>query len=148
MQRRLAAIRKMIADVPRSKRPTAFIIVQISPVWTAGRGTFQDEAIRAAGAINAGASVQDFKEFSTEKLLAADPDFLLVTTMQGDLQQTKREVLANPVLKRLTAAKRGRVLMLEADEIDRPGPRLVNAVETMARAFYPERFASRKGGRG
>ena len=78
--------------------------------------------------------------------MAADPDFLLVTTMQGDPNQMKRDVLNSPVLKRLTAAKRGRVSLLAADEIDRPGPRLVSAIETMARAFYPSRFPTRGKG--
>ncbi len=112
--------------------------MQVSPVWTAGAGTFQDEAIRAAGARNVGASVQDFKEFSLEKLVAADPDWLILTTMAGSPEQMKRDVLASPALQRLTAVKTGRLLLLNADEIDRPGPRLVNAIEAMQKAFYPE----------
>ena len=83
--------------------------------------------------------MQDFKEFSLEKLIAADPDWLLVTTMAGSPEQMKREVLANPALQRLTAVRQGRILLLNADEIDRPGPRLVKAIEQMAGAFYPER---------
>ncbi len=140
IQRRLEAIAKTLAAVPEQDRPTVFAIAQVSPVWTAGRGTFQDEAIRAAGARNAGASVQDFREFSVEKLLAADPDFLLVSAMAQDPNQMKREVLANPALKRLTAAKRGRILALDADLISRPGPRLIEAIEAMARTFYPDCF--------
>jgi len=148
MRGRMKVIGAKIAAVPESKRPTAFIIVQVSPVWTAGAGTFQDEAIRAAGARNLGASVQDFREFSLEKLVAADPDFLLVTTMRGTPDQMKRDVLASPALSRLTAVRQRRLLLLNADEIDRPGPRLVNAIETMARGFHPGRFeeAGRRGG--
>ena len=32
------------------------------------------------------------------------------------------------------------LVVLEADPIMRPGPRIVQGVEAMARAFYPERF--------
>ena len=142
MQQRLAAAERRIAEVPEDRRPTAFIFLQIGPVWTAGSGTFQDEAIRAAGARNAGSRVKGFKEFSLESLVAADPDFLLVATMAGDPNVMKRQVLSHPVLKRLTAVRRGRLVVIEEDEIMRAGPRIVNAVAAMAKAFYPDRVSS------
>ena len=142
MQQRLAMVERRIAEVPESRRPTAFIFLQIGPVWTAGSGTFQDEAIRAAGARNAGSRVKGFREFSLESLVAADPDFLLVATMTGDPDMMKRQVLSHPVLKRLTAVRRGRLVVIEEDEIMRAGPRIVNAVAAMAKAFYPDRVSS------
>jgi iron complex transport system substrate-binding protein len=51
----------------------------------------------------------------------------------------KREVLAHSALRRLSAVQGDRVLLLEADTITRTGPRIVDAVETLAAAFYPER---------
>ncbi len=137
---RLSSISEKLADVPESKRPSAFIFSQIGPVWTAGSGTFQDDAIRAAGAHNAGARVKGFKEFSTEALLAADPDYLIVSTMTGTPDLMKQQLLSNAALKRLTAVKAGRVIVLDGDEVMRPGPRVVDAIEAMARAFYPDRF--------
>lgn len=140
MQERLAAMAGALRDVPERDRPTAFIFLQTSPIWTAGSGTFQDDAIRAAGARNLAATKRGFAPFGVESLLAADPDFLLLSTMAGDPDRMKREVVANPVYKRLSAVKEGRMILLDADEIMRPGPRLVNAVEAMARALYPARF--------
>lgn len=139
-QARLRAVADRIADVPQSKRPQAFMVIGVSPVWTAGSGTFQDDAIRAAGGRNVASSLKGFRPFSTESLLAADPDFLLVSTMDGDPEQMKRDVLSDPALKRLPAAREGRFVVLEANHIMRPGPRIVEAVEAMARAFYPDRF--------
>ena len=57
MRQRLDAVRARLAGVPPEQRPHAFIVIQASPVWTAGKHTFQDEAIRAAGARNVGDSV-------------------------------------------------------------------------------------------
>jgi len=141
MKERLGAVRSRIGEVPTSRRPTAFMVVSVNPLWTAGAETFQDDAIRAAGARNAAANLKGFRPFSTESLLAADPTFLLLSTMQGDPYQMKRDILTDPVLKRLTAVQDGRAIVLEANHIMRPGPRIVEAVEAMARAFYPERFA-------
>jgi iron complex transport system substrate-binding protein len=52
----------------------------------------------------------------------------------------KKQVLASTTLKRLTAARQGRIVVLDSDEVMRPGPRIVDAIEQMARAFHPERF--------
>jgi len=117
-------------------------VLQLAPLWTAGSGTFQDDAIRVAGGRNIAARREGFAGFGTESLLAADPDFLLLSTMEGDPDRMRREVLANASLRRLSAVREGRVLVLEADPVMRPGPRIVEAVEAMARGFYPERFGS------
>ncbi len=142
MRGRLSAITARVGEAPLDERPTAFIVLQVSPLWTAGRETFQDDAIRAAGARNLAMEKKGFAPFSTESLLAADPDFLLLSTMEGDPERMKREVLADPALRRLSAVRGTRVVLLDADPIMRPGPRIVEAVEVMARAFYPERFAA------
>ena len=140
MRDRLGAVAARVADVPEGERPTAFIMLQVSPLWTAGKGTFQDDAIRAAGARNLGAEKNGFAPYSTETLMAADPDFLLLSTMEGDPERMKREVLGDSALRRLSAARGHGIVVLEADPIMRPGPRIVDAVEAMARAFYAARF--------
>jgi iron complex transport system substrate-binding protein len=143
MKARLGAVADRVGEVPEAKRPTAFVVIGMNPLWTAGPRTFQDDAIRAAGARNIAADKEGFAPFSAERLMAADPTFLLLSTMDGDPEQMRRDVLADPVLKRLTAARTNHLLVLEANHIMRPGPRIVDAVEAMAEAFYPARFESK-----
>ena len=145
MQDRLAAVEARVGGVPEEQRPTAFIVLQLAPLWTAGSGTFQDDAIRVAGGRNIAAGRGGFAGFGTESLLAADPDFLVLSTMEGDPDRMRREVLADSSLRRLSAVRGGRVLVLEADPVMRPGPRIVEAVEAMARGFYPQRFGGSQG---
>jgi len=140
MQRRLAAIDASVRDIPEAERPTVFLVLQVSPPWTAGRGTFQDDAIRAAGGRNIAAEIEGFRAFSTESLVAGNPDFLLLSTMDGDPNRMKRDVLADPVLGRLSAVRDGRLVVLDADPLMRAGPRILDAIEQMARAFYPGKF--------
>jgi iron complex transport system substrate-binding protein len=138
MQRRLADIAARTEGIPEQKRPTAFLVLQVSPPWTAGSGTFQDDAIRAAGGRNIAADVSGFRAFSTESLVAGNPDFLLLSTMDGDPDRMKRDVLADPVLGRLSAVRQNHLVVLKADPLMRAGPRIVDAIEEMARAFYPQ----------
>jgi len=140
MQARLAAVKERVESVPERERKTAFMVLQVTPLWTAGSGTFLDDAIRAAGGRNVAHEVSGWRAFATESLLAADPDFIIASTMEGDPERMRKEITSNAVLKRLTAVKEGRVLLLEADPLMRAGPKIVEAVETVARAFYPERL--------
>ena len=74
--------------------------------------------------------------------VAKDPDFLLLSTMDGDRERMKRDVLASSPLRQLSAVKSGHMVVLDSDPLMRAGPRIVDAVEQMARAFYPTRFAA------
>jgi iron complex transport system substrate-binding protein len=142
MKARLEAVAAQIEDVPAQARPTVFMVLQVVPLWTAGAGTFQDDAMRAAGGRNIAADVEGFGAHGIESLLAKDPDLLLLSTMDDDPERMKREVRATSGLRHLSAVKSGRMIVLEADPIMRPGPRTVEAVEAMAAAFYPERFGT------
>ena len=142
MQARLEAVKRAIADVPEGKRPTAFLVLQVSPPWTAGAGTFQDDAIRAAGGANIASDLKGFAAYSTESLVARNPDFLLLSTMDGDRERMRKEVMESAGMRQLSAVRNKRVLVLESDPLMRAGPRIVEAIEAMARAFYPARFAS------
>lgn len=146
MQSRLKTVADRIGDVPQKERPTAFLLLQVMPPWTAGSGTFQDDAIRAAGGVNIASDVKGFAAFSTETLVAKDPGYLLLSTMNGDRARMKTEVVGNPVLRQLSAVKHGRMLVLESDPLMRAGPRIVDAVEAMSRGFYPNRFAAASAG--
>jgi iron complex transport system substrate-binding protein len=140
MRGRLDAIAAALTGVPAEQRPTAFILLEVSTLYTAGSGTFVDDAIRAAGGRNIAGHLEEWQPFSTESLLATDPDFLLLTTMEDDPERMKREVLAHSALRRLSAVRGDRMLLLDADTITRTGPRIVDAVEVLAAAFYPEQI--------
>ena len=142
MKGHLAAAADRIRDVPEQSRPTAFLVLQVVPLWTAGWGTFQDDAIRAAGGRNIAGDIEGFRAYGTESLLAKDPDFLLLSTMDDDPERMKREILATSGLRHLSAVRGDHMIVLDADPIMRPGPRIVEAVEAMAAAFYPERFGT------
>ncbi len=148
MQARLKAVAERIGEVPAQQRPTAFLVLQVAPPWTAGAGTFQDDAIVAAGGINIAHDMKGFGAYSIETLAAKDPRFLLLSTMDGDRTRMKKDVMASPALRRLSAVESGRMVVLESDPLMRAGPRIVEAVEAMARAFYPERLPNPSPGRG
>jgi iron complex transport system substrate-binding protein len=72
--------------------------------------------------------------------MARNPDYVLVSTMGGDREEMLRGVYNDPLLRQLPAVKAKRVILLESDPLMRAGPRIIEAIEAIARALYPDRF--------
>jgi len=107
--------------------------------WTTGPGTFMDTLIRLAGGQNIGAGLSDpFAQLSAEEILRQDPDFILL----GDTKfgVTLESVGQRPGWANLSAVKNGRVFAFDDDLASRPGPRLVDGLEALARILHPELF--------
>ncbi len=121
LERRFSALR------PSPKRPVRVLcVLSLSPLplWAAGRQTFVDEIITLAGATNAASSGENFFQFSTEALLRAMPDVLMVTDPQADV----RALVRHPVLGKLPAVRNGRVYKAPAELFVRATPRLLDGL--------------------
>lgn len=105
--------------------------------WTSGPGSFVDLLITKAGGKNAGAVMQSqWAQISIEELLVQDPDIILL----GDAAYgvTPEQVSARPGWNGLTAVKEGRVYPFNDDLVSRPGPRLIDGLEELAKIFQAE----------
>lgn len=140
LQTRVAAVDSALADV--ADRPTVFYELDASDPaapWTSGAGTFIDLLINRAGGVNAAAGVQGaFTQFSIEELLVQDPDFVLL----GDSNYgvTVESVAQRAGWSDLSAVQNGNVYPFDDNLISRPGPRLVDALEQIARLLHPDQF--------
>lgn len=94
----------------------------------AGKGSVADAILTLAGAQNV-ATHQQYKGYSAEALLAANPDVIIVTRemVQGDLQRLS--TVAG--LTRTAAWKNQRIITLDQALILGMGPRIADAVETL-----------------
>ena len=126
-QARLAA---KIAAADRRPRPRVLVVIQVSPLWTAGNGSFIDDLITRAGGINLGRAVPGYGPFSKEQVLANAPDVIL-----GD-PAVAAAFRTDPLLRRLPAVTRGRVYSLPPDLTSRPGPRLADGLVLVAQALH------------
>jgi iron complex transport system substrate-binding protein len=107
--------------------------------WTTGIGTFQSMLIDLAGGSNVAADLSGWGQFSLEQLVAADPQVIVFGS--GPFVPTTVESLAaRPGWGGIRAVAAGRVYPIDTNWVDRPGPRLVDALEAMARFLHPELF--------
>lgn len=107
--------------------------------WTTGTGTFQTVLIDLAGGENVAAGLTGWAQFSLEQLVATDAQVIVFAS--GPWVPTTVESLgARAGWGKLSAVAAGRVHPIDTNWVDRPGPRLVDALEAMARFIHPELF--------
>ena len=105
--------------------------------YTAGPGTFVDLLIQMAGGQNLGSSLQgQWAQISAEQLIVKNPDLIIL----GDSAYgvTAEAVGKRPGWEALQAVKNGSIYPFDDNLVSRPGPRLVDGLEAMAKLLHPE----------
>ena len=137
MERRLKNVRaRLKGSEPRS----VFYQLSVNPLMTAGKDTFVNSLIEMAGGKNiAGKLKTRYPRFSMEKVLAASPEVIIISSMadkkvsEGTMQGWER-------WKDIPAVRNGKIYFIDPDLINRPGPRIVEGLEKLAVMIHPERF--------
>jgi iron complex transport system substrate-binding protein len=139
LKARVAAVDEKIA--PISSRPGVFYELDATDPakpFTAGKGTFITQLIERAGGHNIASDLDGYPQMSLEQVVAADPAFIIL----GDARYgvTPESIAQRPGWENLSAVKSGNVLPFNDDLVSRPGPRLVDALEELAKLLRPELF--------
>lgn len=126
-----------------SERPMVFYEIDATEPakpWTAGPGTFVDQLLTMAGAQNAGNIAQDaYAQLSLEQLVAVDPAVIILgSALYGG--QTPELVRARPGWEQIAAVRNGAVYTFNDNLVTRPGPRVVEGLEELARLIHPDLF--------
>lgn len=107
--------------------------------WTAGKGTFISDIIHTSCGTNLGDELEgDWAQISLEALIQADPEIILL----GDAAygNSPEAVTARTGWGDISAVKNGALYEFDDNLVSRPGPRLVEGLEVIARLLNPERF--------
>ena len=115
-----------------------FYQVYEQPLYTIGREAFLTDLVRRAGGVSVTSDVPGgFPRLSDEAALASKPEAIILQT--GGSMGSGNSTVAAP-LKNSPAVLSNRVYKINDDHLSRPGPRLVDGLEEMARALHPEAF--------
>jgi iron complex transport system substrate-binding protein len=135
LKERSSSTTAKVKDAPKTR-----VFFELSPqLHSAGPGTFVHDLIeRAAGQNVAADAGQPWPQLSLETIVQRDPEvILLADEVAGESAATVR---ARPAWDKLSAVKSGRVVVIDPDLANRPGPRIVDGLEAIARALHPDRF--------
>ena len=120
--------------------PSPRIFFEIDPkLYTAGPGTFIHDLIHRAGGTNIAADATTrYPQLSSETVVLKDPEVIvLADDVAGQSPET---VKARPGWREVSAVRTGRIVSIHPDLTNRPGPRLVDGLEALAKALHPDRF--------
>ncbi len=139
LKKRVAAVDEKIA--PLNARPNVFYELDgTDPAkpYTAGKGTFITQLIERAGGHNIAANLDGYPQLSLEQVVAADPSFIIL----GDARYgvSAESIAQRPGWGDLAAVKNNKIFTFNDDLVSRPGPRLVDALEQLAKLLRPELF--------
>jgi iron complex transport system substrate-binding protein len=140
LQRRLDAVAQKTAGV--TARPTVFYEVDASDQtkpWSVGPGSLADSLISLAGGQNILQEGGAYPQINLEKLLDADPDLVIL----GDYPYVTPEqvIVRGGVWQKMRAVKEQKVHAISDPSLtSRPGPRIIDGLEELARIIHPELF--------
>ena len=98
-----------------------------------------------AGAVSIVESSQDWPQMSLEEMVRLQPEVLVFASGHSEAVTRDMEALAKrPGWNDLDAVKYRRFAVI-SDAVNRPAPRLLSAVEDLARQLHPDAFAGRTG---
>jgi iron complex transport system substrate-binding protein len=120
-------------------------IVWSDPLISIGKSTFIADALRIAGAVSIVDSVQDWPHMSLEEVVRLQPDFLVFAASHSEAGQNDFAELAERPGWRGLDAVRNRHFAVISDAVNRPAPRIVSAIEDLARQLHPEAFSPQPG---
>lgn len=134
MKDKIAEIQNKVKDkTPKS----VFYVVWTDPLTTAGSGTFINDVIKAAGGINTAEKVQYWAKYSAEELVKDNPEYLISSKHATNEGVTSDFFKKDAVFKNLDSVKNGKVYIMSDDNIiSRGGPRIVLAIEEMAKVLH------------
>ena len=130
----VARLREQMAQVRHqagTNKVRTLVCVMIEPLVVAGGGTLADDLITAAGGVNVAAQQERYPTWGMEAVLAYDPELIIVSVHPGT-PRPKDYFLQWPQLQ---AVRKQQVVTIEADWLQRSGPRLFNGLRELARCF-------------
>ncbi len=138
---RVESVKKKVAGA--TEKPLVFYELDATDAnapYTSGPGTFIDLLISSAGGENLGSTLDSaWVQVSIEELLTRAPDMIIL----GDFTWggvTPEAVAARAGWDALEAVKTNNVFTIDDNLISRPGPRLVDGLEAIARIIHPDLF--------
>jgi len=116
------------------KNTKVFLQISNESLYTIGKESFLTDLIVLAGGISVTEAVATaYPKISLETALAYQPEAIILSDSEDNREP-------HTVFRNSPAVKNGRIFKINADLLSRPGPRIVDALEQIAKALHPESF--------
>ncbi|WP_174734600.1 ABC transporter substrate-binding protein [Mesobacillus harenae] len=139
MKEKLDGIKNKAAEINEADRKSVFVEVSPAPeIYTAGTNTFMDEMLKLINAENV-VTEEGWPKMDPEAVIEKNPD-VIITTHGYYTENPVENVMSRDGWQDITAVTNKQVVDVDSDMVTRTGPRLVEGVEALAKAIYPDKF--------
>lgn len=140
MKARVATIEEKVAGIPEEERLTVFWEVWDEPLMTAGPNTFIGQMIQTAGGTSIFAELtEDWPSVSAEEVVKKNPAVIMGPDTHGD-KLIAEQLAARSGWDGIDAVKNNKIYLIDGNTSSRPGPRIVDALESITKSLYPDLF--------
>lgn len=139
MKRQLEEIKTKANGIKEEDRKSVMVEVSPAPeIYAAGTETFMDEML---GVINAENIITEegWPKMDPEAIIERNPD-VIITTHGYYTEDAVGNVLSRDGWQDITAVKNKQIIDVDSDMVTRSGPRIIEGVEELAKAVYPDVF--------
>ena len=140
MEQQLAALQQRLASSPAKR---VLFVVWHQPLISVGRHTFIADALRHAGAVSIVDAEQDWPQVSLEEAARLQPDYLVFAASHSETSPPGLEALSTLPGWRIMHAVSNHRYVVISDAVNRPAPRIVSAIEELARQLHPDAFVEK-----
>lgn len=138
LRQHMAAVQARLDGAPLRR---VLMVVGQNPLIAVGSGIFLDELITQAHGINIAADThQQWPRLSLEVAVAKQPEVIIDGSMGSEEKDQDQLLGVWQHFPELPAVRNGRLYGRRSYTLLRPGPRLAEGFEEIARLIHPERF--------
>jgi iron complex transport system substrate-binding protein len=132
------ALKKRVSEVEaktqNAKTVKTFVQISREPLFTIGKDSFLTDLVNRAGGTSVTADISTaYPNISKETALTYQPEAIILSDSPDN--QNPNEVFLDS-----SAVKTNKVFKINADILSRPSPRVVDALEQIAKALHPKEF--------
>lgn len=143
---RIQAVVSKTDTLTPEQRVRVLYVIWHDPIWTMGRNTFISDLIWKAGGVNIFAD--DFEKsrvVSLESIIDKNPQVIIVSRMSTTGDLIYNNIMKETRLAGVDAMRNNRIYEIsDANLVERPGPRIVDGLEEVAKLLHPEIFGTVK----
>lgn len=144
MRKSIEVITDETDKINQDEKPKVLYVIWHEPIMSVGNDTRIHELIEKAGGVNiAAVAGEGYPTLALEEVINTNPQVIMVNEEEyegGDI--SLQFILSESRLVVVDAFINGQIYGINADLTNRPTPRIVEALELMAKMIHPEIFGT------
>lgn len=144
MSKKIKTITDETDKINQEEKPKVLYVIWHEPIMSVGSDTRIHELIEKAGGVNiAAVAGEGYPTLTLEEIINTNPQVIMVNEEDYEGGDISRQFILNESrLAVVDAFINGQIYGINADLTNRPTPRIVEALELMAKMIHPEIFGT------